>query len=63
MAGCPDWLKQTFLGIAAAILGWLLLQELGTEKRLSTLETSMDNLEMRFELVTDKVIAILEKKQ
>jgi len=56
-----DWLKQTLLALGAALLGWLLLQQLETATIVSRLEAHVGALDKRMELFVDKVLPMLEK--
>ena len=58
----PSWCRQAVLYAGIALLGWLLMQEMNTEGRLTHLETSLEDMEERLEVFTDKVLPMLKAK-
>ena len=59
----PDWCRSTLLSIGLALLGWLLLQEMSTERRLTQLETRAILDQARLDRVINKVVELLEMRK
>ena len=58
----PDWVWSVVAMIVIGLVGWVLLQEVETEKRLARLETAQEHQGERMNILSEKIIPLLEAR-
>ena len=58
----PDWVWSVVAMIVIALVGWVLMQEVDTERRLATLEAQYSGIEKRIDILSDKIVPLLEAR-